>query len=124
MMRLRFLATVLGLSSVFAAACSGGGGGSVGDGGEGGEAPTPGAGSSGEGGSGGEGGGGCTLDATGTLLIEVTGLPEGVAPDALLKGPDERVIIEAELTLDDVISGDYTVTASRVFDEDPIVRTV
>lgn len=123
MMRLRFLVPVLGFSSLLAVACSGE---DIGDGGEGGaagepSAPVPGGGKGGEGGEGGEA---CTEDATGTLVIEVTGLPSDVAPDVLIEGPDDRHVVEAELTFDDVMSGDYTVTAARVFDADPIVRTV
>jgi hypothetical protein len=117
-MRLRYLVPVLGLSSVVAVACGGSGRGSDddGDGGAGGEGVVP-VGSSGQ-------GGGCALDASGTLVLEVTGLPSGVAPHVTIEGPDDLELDEADVTLSGVSSGDYAVTAARVFDDDPIVRTV
>lgn len=128
MVRLRFLVPVLGLSSLLAVACSDDGEETSGDGGAGGEpaAPTDG-GAGGEPAApsgGGEGGAGCTLEASGTVVFEVTGLPDEVTPDVLLEGPDDLAIDEAEVTWEDVTSGSYVVTAARVFDADPIVRTV
>jgi hypothetical protein len=120
MMRLRFLLPVLGLSWV--AACSGGDGGSDGgEGGAGGEGTPAKAGT----GAGGEvsSGGACSEDGSGTLIVEVTGLPDGVAPDISIAGPDMLNATE-EGPLEKVAAGDYVVTADRVFDEDPIVRTV
>lgn len=123
MMRSRFVAAALGFSSVLAVACSDDMDDTDGDGGAGGEPAAP------VGGEpatpvGGEGGAGCSLDASGTLVIRVTGLPEDVAPDLLVDGPDRLPLGAADATLEDVPSGQYTVTASRVFDADPIVRTV
>jgi streptogramin lyase len=120
MMRLRFLVPVLGVSSLLVVACSGDDlSVTDGEGGGAGEASKPVAGSGGEG-----GGGGCTLDATGALVIQVTGLPDDVDPEVIIEGPDALLVSQASDTLDGVASGDYTVTASRVFDADPIVRTV
>ena len=130
-MRLRFLAPVLGFSSLLFVACSGddpsvtdgegGGAGEastpVGGGGGAGEASTPVGGGAGE-------GGGCTLESTGTLVIEVSGLPEDVDPEVIIEGPDELLVSEANDAIEGVTSGAYAVTASRVFDADPIVRTV
>jgi sugar lactone lactonase YvrE len=124
MMRLRFVAAVLGFSSLFAVACSDDVDDTDGDGGAGGEPAAPVGGEPTVPSGGGEGGSGCTQDATGTLVVEVTGLPAGVAPDVLIAGPDDKPVDEADVTLQDVASGNYTVSASRVFDEDPIVRTV
>ncbi len=127
MLRLRYLVPVLGVSSLIAAACSGGGsgdvGGDAGDGGEavGGEGPGP-----GPGGAGGEemgAGGGCSEDGSGTVVVEITGLPEDVEADVLVAGPDELGFTVGD-TIMDVAAGTYTVTAARVFDADPIVRTV
>jgi hypothetical protein len=126
MMRLRYLVPVLGLiSSSFAAvACSGDGSTSDGDGGAGGEATTPAAsGAGGAGDAGGAGGAACSTDGTGTLVIEVTGLPDGVAPDVSIAGPDSLDALEFGVPAD-VASGTYTVTGNRVFDEDETVRTV
>ena len=136
MLRLRYLVPVLGLSSLIAAACSEGDGVTVGgDAGEGGEAmggEGPGPGGTGTGGSmtgGGAGGedtgqaGGCAEDGSGTLVIEISGLPAEVDADVLITGPDELAVTAGD-TLSDVAAGSYTVTAARVYDADPIVRTV
>jgi hypothetical protein len=130
MLRLRNLVPVLGLSSLVAAACSGDGsggiGGDAGEGGEavgaaGGEGPAP-----DPGGAGGEvtgAGGGCAEEGAGTLVVEITGLPEDVEADVLVAGPDELAFTVGD-TIMDVAAGQYSVTAARVFDADPIVRTV
>jgi hypothetical protein len=121
MMRLRLLVPMLGLvsMSVFAAACSSDDdvevGGAAGAGGEG-QTPDP--------GTGGDTspGGACATDGSGTLVLEVTGLPDGVDADISIDGPEPHTAAGGgSLTLD---SGDYVVSAARVFDEDPIVRTV
>jgi hypothetical protein len=131
MMRLRFLVPVLGLvgCSLLAAACTDSGDDTPGgDGGAGGEAPSSGGSTSGTSGNssvGGEGGAGgdCATDGVGTLVIEVTGLPAGVAPDIDIDGPEALNATE-DGPLEGVEAGSYTVKANRVFDEDPIVRTV
>jgi streptogramin lyase len=123
MMRLRFLVPVLGFSSLLGVACSGDDPSvTAGEGGEAGEPTSPIAGG-GVGGSGGEGGG-CTLDATGQLVIEVSGLPGDVDPEVIIEGPDDLLVSRANDSIDGVTSGAYTASASRVFDADPIVRTV
>ena len=122
MMRLRFFLPVLGLASLsmFAAAC-GDDDDTTGEGGAGGEAPTH-PGTAGEGGEVSVGGG-CASDGTGTVVIEVEGLPDGVAPDVSLSGAHDYAVAEAG-PLEDIEAGTYEVTAARVFDADPIVRTV
>src|ERR1041384_4665187 len=104
-MRLRFLVPMLGvvMGSFLAAACTTDDGKDPdGGGGAGGEATTP------EGGAGGTGatsgsagaagdvgvGGDCATDGTGTLVIQVTGLPDGVAPDIDITGPNELNVTE------------------------------
>jgi hypothetical protein len=131
MMRLRYLVPVLGLSSLslIAGACSTGGT-SDGDGGAGGADDAGGSGgkgtvtpAGGAGGAGGDGGGACSSDGTGTVVVEVSGLPEGVAPDVVFSGAHDYAVDEAG-PLEDIETGTYLVTAGRVFDADPIVRTV
>lgn len=114
-MRLRLLASCVGLfsASLWIAACSDPDDKKVdGAAGAAGEAPT----SNGS-------GGGCSEDGKGTLVVKVTGLPDGVDPDITLKGSKTYDVTDAS-TLEDVPAGSYTVTARRVFDADPIVRTV
>jgi hypothetical protein len=126
MLRLRYLAAVLCLSTPVFVACSDDIDDGPEEGGAGGEAGTEPVAGGGDGSSvaGSAGSGGDCASGTGKLVIEVSGLPEGVAPDVLIEGPDDLLADEPELTLEDVTSGDYTVTASRVFDADPIVRSV
>jgi len=125
MMRLRSLVPMLGLASIalFAAACTdddvelGGGAG------EGGEPQEPEPGLGGDGGAGGNTnvGGACATDGAGTLVLDVTGLPDGVDPDIAIDGPDPQAVTsDGSLSL---ASGEYVVSAARVFDEDPLVRT-
>lgn len=124
MRSLRFLVPVLGLASVslFAAACSDDGSTSDGEGGAGGEATTPSDG--GDVGAGGDigAGGGCAETGTGTLVIEVDGLPADVSPSISLSGPDGREISETGSF--DLGAGNYELKINRVFDSDAIVRTV
>jgi hypothetical protein len=68
-------------------------------------------------------GGACPEQGLGKLVIEITGLPEGVEADVLLTGP-EQLEISASGTLTGVTAGGYAVTAARVYDADAIVRTV
>ncbi|HKY37727.1 MAG TPA: hypothetical protein VJN18_17415 [Polyangiaceae bacterium] len=126
MLRLRYLASVVGLSSLVVAACSGDGSGSIGgDGGEavGGEGHGP---DPDPGGAGGEetgAAGGCSVDGSGSVVVEITGLPDGVEADVLVTGPNELGFTVGD-TIMDVAAGTYSVSAARVFDADPIVRTV
>jgi hypothetical protein len=119
MMRARFLVPVLGLASMsaFAVACTEDGSTTTGEGGAAGEAPVPAA------GSGSDAGGACATDGAGTIVVEVTGLPDGVAPDIDITGPDELNAKEVG-PLEHIKGGSYTVTGNRVYDEDPTVRTV
>ncbi len=122
MLRLRWLFPLLGLCSATAVACSGDGETAAGGaGGAGGAADAPGG-----AGSGGEPlgeGGGCASDGSAAVVVEISGLPTGVLADVLIEGPDDLAVDEAG-TLEGVAAGAYKVTAARVFDEDPIVRTV
>jgi streptogramin lyase len=54
----------------------------------------------------------------------VSGLPSGVDADATLDGPDGSEAVTGETTLADLLGGTYSVSAERVTDDDPIVRTV
>lgn len=134
MKSLRLLLPILGFSTLFAVACSDddagtpdaeAGAGGQPSGPEGGTAPG-GSGTVGGGGAGGSepgAGGACSLDGSGTLEIVVNGLPADVAGDVLIDGPG-AVAVEDSETFEDVAAGEYTVIAARVFDADPIVRTV
>jgi streptogramin lyase len=85
-------------------------------------------GSAGEDGSAGDtgtgGSSGCAEMGKGSVTVEITGLPTGVDADATLDGPAGSEIVTGEVTLDDLGGGTYTVSANRVTDADPIVRTV
>lgn len=131
MMRLRYLMPVLGLSSLVAVACTEGdpgvGGGEAGEEAMGGGGSGPGPGPGGSGGSAGEetgAGGGCAEEGTGTLKIEISGLPADVTPEILIEGPGAPLAPVESGALEDVDAGAFTVTVGRAFDEDPIVRTV
>lgn len=126
MMRLRFLVPLAGFASLslLAVACGESGSTDDGGGGAGGETSSPTAGTPGnEAGSDAGVGGACGDTGTGTLVFEVSGLPDGVAPDISTTGADELAVSEAG-PLEGLPAGGYVVTAARVFDEDPIVRTV
>jgi sugar lactone lactonase YvrE len=121
MMRLRYLAAVLCLSTPFIAACSDDIDDSPEEGGAGGETgpdPDPVAG-------GGSGGGGDCAIGTGKLVFEVTGLPTAVMPSVQVEGPTGVQVDEGEWApIDDAGTGEYEVTAERVYDDDEIVRSV
>jgi hypothetical protein len=137
MMRSRLLVPLLGLVSVafVAGACSEGGDSPTAGGGAGGESPAPtagtgggahsGAAGEGQAGVGGEGqagaGGDCATTGSGTLVIEVTGLPSDVEPKVNVAGPTTTENASGSLSVD---AGQYVVSAERVYDEDPLVRTV
>ena len=125
MMRLRYLVPVLGFTSLslLAAACTTDGSVGDGDGGAGGEATTPAGGGADAGGEGGEGGAACVENGAGTLVIEVAGLPDGVAPDISIEGPDSLNATELG-ALENVAAGTYTVVGNRVFEADDTVRIV
>lgn len=125
MMRLQLLAPLAGLTmlSLVAVACSDTVDSKPGEGGAGGEGPAPTPGDGGSGGSEVGAGGACASDGSGTVVVEVTGLPAGVAPDISLDGPDQLNATETG-PLEKVSAGSYVVTGHRVFDADPRVRTV
>lgn len=77
-----------------------------------------------EGGGGDDGGGSCPTSAKGTVIVEVEGLPVGVDADIeLTSGGTSRTLTESA-TLEGETTGTVVVTATRVADADPIVRTV
>lgn len=89
----------------------------------GGTAPTPETPAENVGGEPTSSGGAPAEQGSGTLVIEVTGLPADVAAELLIAGPDQRKVT-ASGTLVGVAAGSYAVTAARVYAPDPIVRTV
>ncbi len=118
MSRLSMLVPLLGLVSVclLAGACSesdpDGAGGAGGDG------------SGAAAGAGGDAAGApglCPTDGTGTVVIDVEGLPDGLAPAVSLDGTTMKPDASGTVS---VGSGFYLATAARVYDEDPLVRTV
>lgn len=59
---------------------------------------------------------------SGTVVIEITGLPDGVKAEVQLTGPDQHEVTTGS-TLVGVTAGGYAVTAARVYAADSIVRT-
>ncbi len=121
-----WMLSLLGASLAVAAACSDGddstdpdrsGAGGAGDG-------TAGADGAGEGpGSAGSGGAGCAEDGSGSVQVVINGLPAGVDAAITLEGAASTPVTASE-TLTDLAGGSYRITAERVFDTDPMVRTV
>ncbi len=78
-------------------------------------------------GAAGEGGGGgssaCPTDGKGTVSITVN-LPSGVDADVVVTPAGASPVAVTESTELDLDSGDVTVVARRVVDDDPIVKTV
>jgi len=70
------------------------------------------------------GGGTCPASGVGTLDIQITGLPTGVAAALTLTGPAGIRNLSAGGTLEGLAAGNYSVASTRVADIDPIVRTV
>ena len=68
------------------------------------------------------GGDPCRTGGKGALVINVTGLPEGVAGKVTATGSSEQTVTETR-TLSDVASGSYTVTADKAVQADPRIRT-
>jgi streptogramin lyase len=77
----------------------------------------------GSGGSGSAGGAECEATGTGRVEVAIRGLPDGVDADLTLAGPlgVDGVVAAGALELP---AGPYVVTAARVADADPIVRTL
>ncbi|HYQ45900.1 MAG TPA: hypothetical protein VER11_28215 [Polyangiaceae bacterium] len=107
---------------------SGGSGGksSAGAGGESGEGGTDTAGAAGDAGAAGAAGAPgptvCVYSGKGEIELVVEGLPQTVAASITLSGPHDALESEST-TLSDVPGGAYSVSAARVYDADPLVRT-
>ncbi len=67
-------------------------------------------------------GGTCTAGGVGTLKVDVTGLPAGVAAKVKVTGPSGASELDASKTIADAPGGSYEVSATRVAGTDPIVR--
>lgn len=80
------------------------------------------AGSAGEAGAAGAGPSVCFESGTGDVDLVVTGLPKTVAASVTISGAYDAVESEST-TLSNVPAGSYSVTAKRVYDADPLVRT-
>src|SRR5260221_614038 len=65
--------------------------------------------------------GACTSASTGSIAINVTGLPAGVQASVTITGSGGAQTAHASGAIS-VASGDYTVTAATVTEADPIVR--
>jgi hypothetical protein len=71
---------------------------------------------------GGEEGGACPSEGTGTLTIEIAGLPAGVDAKVAAVGPGGDTQSVASTRTLEVPAGSYTLTADKVTTPDPIVR--
>ncbi len=71
---------------------------------------------------GGGDGGSCSVASTGSIVVNVTGLPAGVDGSVTITGPGGAQSVTATKTIAGAKSGDYTVTAANVGQADPIVR--
>jgi len=79
---------------------------------------------SGCGAGGGNGGGtGCPPSGSGDLVINVTGLPQGVNARVTVNGPSGSWTLTGSQTLQGVLAGTYTVTAEKVAQSDLLIRT-
>jgi len=101
-----------------------GGKGSAGAAGESGEGGSDAAGTAGEAGAAGAPGPSvCVEDAGhGEIELIVEGLPATIAASITIAGPHEALESEST-TLSDVPGGTYSISATRVYDADPLVRT-
>lgn len=66
----------------------------------------------------------CAATGSGTVVVNVVGLPATVKAKVTLTGPSGSELVEATQTLSSQAAGNYTATAARVIGPDPIVRTV
>lgn len=66
----------------------------------------------------------CAPVGTGTVVVNVVGLPSGVNANVVLTGPGGAQDVTATQTFASAAAGNYTATAVRVVAPDPIVRTV
>jgi|GEM_PF-763815 len=92
----------------------------AGEGGASGAGEVPGA--AGEAGAAGAGPAVCLESGTGDVDVIVTGLPKNVAASVTISGPHDSVESEST-TLSGVPGGSYSVSAKRVYDANPLVRT-
>lgn len=69
----------------------------------------------------------CLDSGSGDIELNVTGLPSGVAAEIFVDQPEPGSVGQKpteSTTLHDVVAGPWGVLAKRVYDADPIVRTV
>lgn len=69
-------------------------------------------------------GGDCATTGAGRLVVNVSGLPDGLAASVTLAGPGSPRGVTATTTIEDAAAGSYAVTAERVASVDPIVRAL
>ncbi|GEM83246.1 hypothetical protein [Meiothermus hypogaeus] len=71
------------------------------------------------------GGGGVTCDPTGTgnLVVNVAGLPGGVDAAVTVSGPGGTQALTGSQTFTGTAAGLYTITAAKVAQSDPLIRT-
>ena len=104
---------------------TGGGAGSSSTGGTGGGAGSSSTGGgAGEAGAAGAAGTDCGEGDSGDLAVTIAGLPEGIDADVTLSGPGGDEELESSAMLSDVATGTYSISASEVADDDPLVRTL
>ena len=66
----------------------------------------------------------CAATGTGTVIVNVSGLPAGALGKVVVTGPTGPSNVDATKTITGAGAGTYTVTADKVVVADPIVRTV
>lgn len=66
----------------------------------------------------------CSASGTGTLVVNVVGLPAGVTAKVSVTGPSGSQTVGASQTFAGAAAGSYSITADKVTQADPIVRTV
>jgi sugar lactone lactonase YvrE len=66
----------------------------------------------------------CPATGTGTVVVNVSGLPAGASAKVVVTGPSGPSNVDATKTITGAGAGTYTVTADKVIVADPIVRTV
>ena len=66
----------------------------------------------------------CSASGTGTLVVNVVGLPAGVTAKVSVTGPSGTQAVSASQTFAGAAGGSYSITADKVTQADPIVRTV
>jgi hypothetical protein len=76
------------------------------------------------GGGGSSGNGACSTSGTGTLVVNVTGLPSDLSATVTVQGPAGTQTATMTKTFTGIAAGSYTISAARVTRPDPIVRTV